>query len=185
MTNTSATGGFLTPGATPAPLEGAALVAVIQTLVVGITGLGATLVRPRWQPLAPTQPAAGTDWCAVGIMRRTPDANAFIGHDPAGDGADLLQRHEALEILASFYGPHCEGYAATLRDGLQVGQNRETLHAAYMGLADCGDVLHVPELVNGGWIDRADFSFVLNRQVRRTYPVLNILSATPATTSEH
>jgi hypothetical protein len=49
-----------------------ALVGVLHDMVVGVTGLPASLVRPRWQPQPPTQPSVSTAWCAIGITRYEP-----------------------------------------------------------------------------------------------------------------
>jgi len=59
---------------TTSPLMDAALDAVFQALVVGITGLPGTLVRPRWQPVPPTQPSVTTNWAAIGVTTNAADA---------------------------------------------------------------------------------------------------------------
>lgn len=177
MANTSATGGYLQPASTATPQEDLALDLILQAMVAGITGLDGALVRPRWQATQPRVPEITVTWCAIGVMRHDPDDNAAIEHDPTGNGADNLVRHEDLELLASFYGPEAVMRATMLRDGLQIAQNREAINANGIGFVKAGAVLPVPELVNQQWVRRQDLPITLRRIVRRTYPVLNILSA--------
>lgn len=176
MANTSATGGYLAPAGTPA-LADAALEDLLQGVVAGITGLPGAMVRPRWQPTNPKVPEPNVDWCAIGIMRTTPDAGPAIIHDGAGDGSDQYQRHQELVLLASFYGPNAQGYGQILSDGLSIPQNMETLRVNGFGLIEVGDMTPAPDLVNQQWVHRYDMRIRLRRQIVRTYPILNILSA--------
>ena len=180
MANDSSTGGPLSPAASPAPLEGAALNTFLQNWLVGITGLPGSMVRPRWQAEPPNIPDAGTAWAAIGITDRKADAYPYIGHDPTGNGADDLQRHETLDLLASFYDLSADGqadyYAALLRDGMAIAQNRETLEVAGFNVLDVGDMTVVPSLLKSRWLYRVDLSFRLRRAIVRTYPVLNVES---------
>jgi hypothetical protein len=179
MANDSSTGGYLAPAA-PLPLDDASLDDALQALVVGITGLDGTLVRPRWQPVVPRQPDPGVTWCAIGVTSEKPDANAAIVHDGSaagGQGVDTLYRHPVIEVLASFYGPSASAAAGALRDGLQIGQNREAMRAQGLAFIDSGDVTAAPDLVNQQWVRRQDLSLRLRRLVTRVYPVLNLTSA--------
>lgn len=175
----SATGGYLLPNNPPAaPLEDATLDDFIGDVVAGITGLDrANLVRPRWQTDTPNLPARSVNWVAFGVMSRSADTFAVEQHDPAGNGTDVMIRHEELDILASFYGPNCQGYGTLLRDGLSIAQNREQLFLAGMGLIAVGDVTKAPEMLKSAWYGRADLPFSIRREVRRVYPVLNLLSS--------
>lgn len=185
MSNTSATGGYLVPSAGVVPSEDDALDDAVQSAVAGITGLNGTLVRPRWQAVPPNQPSVDTSWAAVGVTRKTPDANAFIAHDPTGEGADKMQRHETIEVLVSFYGPAASANAARLRDGLSIAQNRDMIRTATgptgvdvgMSFVSCGETIVVPDLVNTKWLRRVDLPLTFRRRIDRTYPVLNLLSA--------
>lgn len=174
MANTSATGGYLLP--TTGPLEGQALRRFLHDLIVGITGLDNTMVRPLWQPTPPVVPGEDTNWCAFGISIQTADANAYVVPINDTDGS-ALQRHEEIEIQTVFYGPNCQSNAAKLRDGFQISQNREALFLAGMGFASFGDILHSPELVNQKWLDRVDASFVLRRQLDKNYQILTFSGA--------
>src|SRR4051812_9766277 len=55
-TNDSSTGGYLSPVVASSALQDAALDALLQQMVAGITGLPGNMVRPRWQPVTPKQP---------------------------------------------------------------------------------------------------------------------------------
>lgn len=183
MPNDSSTGGVLTPSSPP-PLTDASLEAILQQLVVGLTGLPGRLVRPRWQSTTPKQPEPSTNWCAIGVTSITPDANPAILHNAAGGGSDTLFRHEQIEVLLSFYGPQGQQYAAQVRDGFWLPQNNDALKANLMGFVEADVLRSVPELVNQQWVRRYDFSVWLRRQVVRTYPVLNLLSAAVITESD-
>lgn len=175
MNNTSATGGYLRPAASPAPLQDDALQDFLQELVVGVTGMDPKSVIPRWQPEPPNLKTQGTDWAAIGLMTSRPDMYAAVMHLDDGQGADQLQRHEVMEILTSFYGPNSERNAALLKDGLQIGQNREVLVANGMGLVSTGDPIAVPSLVKDRWLKRMDMPLTIKREILRVYPVENIL----------
>jgi hypothetical protein len=180
MTNTSATGGYLAPANSPAPLEDAALVAFLQQIFVGLTGLSGNMVRPRWQKTPPNQPEAGVAWMAFGIVNRPADTFAYEIHDPSlgsGNGADIMERNEELEILCSFYGDTADTIAALTRDGLQIGQNREALQLAGMALIECGNIKAAPNIVNAQWYNRADMVVRIRRAVVRVYPILQLLTA--------
>lgn len=175
--NTSATGGYLVPSST-APLQDDGLADALQEMVVGITGLDPTLVRPRWQAVPPKQPEATVNWAAVGETRIDNDTYAAILHDPAGEGSDTLYRSQVLEVVASFYGPNRYGYATLFADGLLIPQNNEAIQRNGLFLMDPGSVvLGTSELVNMNWIPKADVRVTFSRQIARTYPILNVLEA--------
>jgi hypothetical protein len=46
-----------------------------------------------------------------------------------------------------------------------------------MTVADFGQIVHAPELVNERWWNRADATLTLRREVRREYPILTFLAA--------
>lgn len=178
--NTSASGGYLTPVGT-APLEGEALWDFIQTVIVGITGLDGKMVRPRWQPEPPNIPLAGDAWCAFSILDRPSDTFPQVVHVTNAtypDGADQLQRQEELNVLASFYdlgsGGLADQYAAQLRDGLVISQNREALQAQGFDFGYSGQPEPVPSLVQVRWLYRVDLAMTFRRQINRTYQVLDL-----------
>ena len=177
MANDSSTGGYLLPADAPAPAEDAELDALFQSAVVQITGLPGALVRPRWQPNPPKQLEPSVDWCAIGVMVTKPDAGPAITHLKDGDGSDRLERHEDIELLATFYGPRARSIAARLRDGLSVPQNTEALQTSAISFVEAGDIRSAPELVNQQWIRRYDLTLRFRRKVTRIYPIRNVLIA--------
>lgn len=185
MANDSSTGGALLPASSPAPLEDAGLLDFLHDWVQGITGLPATMIRPRWQPEPPNIPDEAVDWAAFGIMRREADTFVYEEHHPDVNGYDELRRHEILHILLSFYGQNADNYCSLLREGMQVAQNREVLGLAGMGVINCGDISTVPEFVKEKWLYRTDLPFSIRRQIIREYPVLNLLSSVTQLNNEH
>lgn len=188
MTNNSSTGGFLTPNST-APLEGAALEDFIGDTIAGITGLDRdTLVLPRWQPEPPNIAAAGICWVAFGFQVRPSDNFPYIGHVGGDavdnpDAYDQMQRNEIIDCLCSFYGlgggSDADKYAALLRDGLMIAQNREALMTQGFSLTSVEPPLPVPSLLKERWLYRSDLLIHFRRNLVRQYPVLNIGSAEP------
>lgn len=170
MANTSATGGYLS-ALTSFP-TGQDLQRFLQTIIVGITELDPTLVRPRWRRNPPQQPAFDVNWCAFGIVKQTQDANAYLRPPKPLDIECRLIRHEDMEILCSFYGPLCLEYAGVLREGLELGQNREQLYQTAMGLRSVSEITRVPELLNDQWFDRADMTIIIAREITRVYQIL-------------
>lgn len=182
MSNDSSTGGPIAPVPTSAaPLEGKALNDFLNELIAGITGLDGTMVRPSFQTVPANVPTEGEAWCAFRIASRPSDTFPFVGHNPAGDGADILKRNEELRIVCSFFDLGTNSLASTnaalLRDGLAIAQNREKLTRAGMGLVSVGEPLDVPVIVKSRWMYRIDMEVVIRRLVERSYPVLNVLTA--------
>jgi len=175
MTTTSATGGPLLALA-PLPLDDAALDAVFQQLVADVTGLTGQYVRPRWQTSVPKQPEPGVNWCAIGVIEVEQDNGPWIVYDPLNNNQNYWD-HEVVHVLASFYGPNCQGFARQLRNGLDVPQNTEELLPYAIRYLDCGMVRAVPELVNEQWIRRQDLTLMFRRKVIATYAIQNLLSA--------
>jgi hypothetical protein len=177
MPNTSASGGFLAPSLSLAPLQDAALLDFIQAWIVGLTGLLPQNIRPRWQPEPPNIPADTVDWAAFGIKKRIKDTYGAELHVPAALGYNEIRRHEELDILVSFYGPNADESCDLFSEGMQVAQNREILTLNNMGLISSGDAIVVPELLKEKWLRRVDLPFSLKRQIVRQYGVQNILTA--------
>lgn len=183
MPNDSSTGGYLVPtSASTPPAMDAALDAIFQTLIVGITGLPGNMVRPRWQPTPPQEPCPSDNWAAIGITQITPDDGPTITHSEAGD---TVNRHEVIEVLATFYGPAGQSNATLARDGIGLPQNMEALNDLSIGLTDIGPLRSVPELINQQWRRRYDFSFTFRRQILRTYPILDIASSEFVVTTDN
>lgn len=174
---------YLAPQGT-GPLEGADLEDAVQACIVGITGLDGTLVRPRWQPEPANIPAAATAWAAFGFENRITSEFPEVAHDPAanaGAGSDNLHQHETLTVRVSFYDLGAAGladkYAALLRDGLFISQNREALfQAGGILLVSVGSASPAPILLKQRWQYKADLTFDIRRQIDRTYGVPSLLS---------
>lgn len=138
---------------------------VLTALVVALTGLPENLVRPRYQPDPPKAPKPDVNWCAVGIARRSapPVSEVRRVRLPGGSEVSRVETHETLEVLASFYGPQSDEMALALREGLQVESNRYPLREANMAYVQCGELAHVPELVNLKFLYRVDVPLTLRR----------------------
>jgi hypothetical protein len=187
--NTSSSGGYLSPAPSPAPLEGQALLRFMQQIIVGITGLPGNMVRPYWQEEGPDIPDAGEAWAAFKITKRPSDEYPYVGlpNIPAGSLAYQMQRHEELNILTTFYdlgstglnntGGLADYYVSLFRDGLLIPQNREQLFLSGMGLVKTGDEVTVPVIFKKRWQYRVDLEWVVRRQINRTYNVQTIVSA--------
>jgi hypothetical protein len=189
--NNSSTGGYILPSPIgPEPIEDDELHDFMQGVVVGTTGLPGPLVRPRWQPEPPDIPDFGVSWAAIGEVNRDVDGYATLLHqcendlDPPGNGYDIFHRNEVIELLCTFYGPKANKYAGLLRDGLQLGQNREVMLLNGFGLVNTGNPVEVPELIKERWLYRVDQPFIVRRLVLRRYDNLNVLSAPTVYTTQ-
>lgn len=172
MVADSSTGGPLLP-LTGDPLEDDDLDDFLQQYVVGITGMPGELIYPRYQEEPPNLPANGADWAAIGVVRREGDTYAVEQHD---DDFSYVIRHETLDIACTFYGPHCQGLAARLRDGLGLAQNRELLTANGMGLVSVADLQRSGDLVKMRWMQTAELPFAIRRIIVRTYAIRDLVS---------
>ena len=176
MSNTSATGGYLTE--TSSPLGITALEDLWHDTIAGITGLDNTLVRPSRQLDPAQQPAPDVDWCAFDIMRAASDPWLDVVHISADDGSDTVVDHDRYEVGAVFYGPNADTLAGLLRRGLCVWQNRSALRAVGIALQSVGDPVTVPELDSLVWRQRVDLSARFIVESRGSYAVLNLLRST-------
>ena len=147
----------------------------IQTVMVGVSGLPGTLVRPRWQAEPPKQPDGTVNWMAIGIAVQTPDANAFIGVND--EEIVTFQRMEGLEVSCCIYGPNAIDTYGLIRDGFQIPQNLWGLGSVNMGFVEVTPGRRIPDLVNEKYIDRIETSVILRREIDRTYPILTLVSA--------
>lgn len=179
-TNTSASGGYVID-VPPPPPTGEQITAGLQVMIATLTGLPGTLVRPRWQPMPPSQPNPTTTWAAVGIIRVEADDYVYIRHDGAtqlvgapGPGVDRMQRHSTITVVVTFYGPEAEACAGAMRDGMQIQQNWEPLIPLALKPRTIEDLARTPELINQQWVDRLDVRLELRHQIERVYPILNL-----------
>lgn len=169
------TPGYLLPQSTLPLPKNLNLTQFIQTVLVGVSGLPGTLVRPKWQTEPPKQPDIEVDWMAFGIEIATPDANGYLAVNI--DGSSDSQRHEDLEVSCDIYGPQALAIAGIIRDGFQVPQNRDALFVANMGFVNVSGARRIPDLVNERFINRRVMSVFLRREIQRTYAIPTLLSA--------
>lgn len=175
--NTSASGGYLPPLASPKPLYDDPFEDFLHDVIAGITGVSGELIRPRWQPEPPNLPARDSNWLAFGVVRLQGDVYAVVRHRE-DDGGDDLSRHETVDVLVSAYGPRASEMLAILRDGLQIEQNREALIAAGVGFRDASEMIPAPVLVKDRWTRRWDMNVSVRREIKRTYGVVSLVKAT-------
>lgn len=175
--NTSATGGYLAPIARP--VMGRDLTRIFQQMVVGITGIDGESVRPRWQAEPPNIPNFGDVWSAIGIQRRETTGFAWEQFSRGDNPTYYLSRQEELRVLCSFYDNGVDQVAdeaaLTLRDGLQLAQNREVLDAAGIGFINSGSLIPLPSLLKQRWLYRVDLPLMFRRTMVWAYPVLPLL----------
>jgi hypothetical protein len=172
----STTPGYLVQTEQPLP-GGLTLEQYIQQVIVGMTGMVNTTVRPKWQKNpAKELPLPEDNWCAFGITTTGADANAFTEMDEDGEGSKM-QRHLELSIDCSFYGANGLSNAGKLRDGFQIAQNRDALTAANMGFKEAGDIVSAPELHGQVWFPRKDLTIVLRREIIKSFDVVSFEGA--------
>lgn len=175
MATDSSVAGYLNPSAA-APYDDA-LDDFLQGVIVGLTGLPGSLVRPRWQSEPPQRPEFNVNWCSFGLSRSEVDAFAYEAHDPTGEGPVKVERDEILFYAHSFYGPGAHGIAERFRDGLEIPQNRDVLQTGKLGLIEVQEAVKVPSLLAERWVPKIDVMVLYRRRTSRSYPVLTIRSA--------
>lgn len=176
MSNDSTTAGFLVPADEPA--ADITLDDQLHDVLVGIIGrLPDELVRPRWQPNPPNRPMSTTNWLAFGVVSVDPDVFAYEGHDPeiinGEDDVSMtrVERDELLSVLLSFYGPDAMANDSRLRAGLDLAQNRATLHDMGIGFVEYQAPRKIPALMKETWVPRVDATLVLRRRSVHRYNV--------------
>ncbi len=174
MSNTSATGGYLTPENTPLPGP-LSLEDFLHDVIVGISGYAGALVRPKWQVNPPKQPAIDTDWIAFAVQQVPTDANAFTQLD--ADDVTQLSRQDDVQVQVAFYGPNALDNVRAFRDGFWINQNLEALLLAGLGFKGVTPAIRGPDLVNERWVDRWEMTLTLVQRVLRTYQILPFASA--------
>jgi len=151
----------------------------LQPIIVGITGIDQTLVRPRWQPKPPQTPEFDVNWIAFGETNVKSDTFVHEQPDPAGDsgnGTLVISKDQEITLLFSFYGPLASAICEQFRDGVVVQNNREALAALGFGIIDTQDAIRVPALLRDVWVNKVDMTLILRRRVKRTYKIPFLLS---------
>lgn len=184
-TNNSSTGGYLQPTNQPAPpLEGDQLEDFFHGVLVGLSNLDPTLVRPGYQVEPPNIPVAGTVWLAFSFIDEDSDSMPFVGQFQQDDGSyqqSELQRHEEFKVHCSIYGSgqgsNARAMAKLIRDNISVPQNQEALYAQGMALIEVLAPQPAPVLTKEKWLYRLDMDIRIRRIIVRDYPVETIQSA--------
>jgi hypothetical protein len=172
MANTSATGGYLVQAS--GPIYGDALDDFFHNVIQGLTELDENLIRPLFQLNPPPIPEPDIDWIAFGI--NITEAEKGTAHiQMAEDGlSGEMKRQERLEIPFQIYGINNFDIANKIRDGLQLGQNREVLYHNNISFKGFETPLtKLTEDVNGRYYKRCDFTLSFMREVNRVYPILS------------
>ena len=194
MTNTSATGGPLLPDSGtddvnsisntsigdqdpnlyyPLPLTDDALDHIFHDLFMGITGLDATLIRPRWQRQPGNMPPSTTTWMAHGVEARRYDV--YSDQDFIPDVGIVVSRTQELDNLVSIYGPQMDLIEIKLRNGLDVYQNMDLGTENGIVLVEVGLVRNTSILINGLWQKKIDVKITFRRKLVTVYPVKSIV----------
>lgn len=179
LPNTTATGGYISPAPKTPPLSPQfpqlSLVDFLQSVIVGVSQLQGSMVRPNWQPNPPKRPNIDDTWVAIGIEGIEADFNAYQGF-AADNETPIVQRHENFGLVCNFYGPNSYDLYGIVRDSLQLTQNLAQLNLAKVPFKYDTTAQHVPELIDEEWFDRWRAVFYFMRQVNRTYPLLTFAS---------
>lgn len=175
MANDSSVAGYLNPSAA-SPYDDA-LDDFLHGVIVGLTGLPGSLVRPRWQAEPLQRPEFSVNWCSFGLARAEVDAFAYEHNHSEGEGPVIVERDEILSYAHSFYGPNAHGLAERFRDGLEIPQNRDVLQSGDIGLVEVQEAVKVPSLMAERWVPKIDVTVLYRRRTSRSYPVLTIRSA--------
>jgi hypothetical protein len=179
----SSTGGYIVD-APPSPATADDLQGALQTAFAALSGLSGDLVRPRWQPFPPTQPAVGVTWAALGVTMVEADEYPYFQHiggvtfpGASAPGYSIMQRHSTITVVATFYGPQADAVAAQVRDALYVNQNYEGLMPVGLKLRTIHDLQRVPEIMNQQYIDRTDLKMEFRAMSSRIYPIRDLAGA--------
>jgi hypothetical protein len=178
MTTSSASGGYLTP--ISAPALGQAFMRALQQVVVGITGMPGDLVRPWLQTEPPNIPQKGVSWASLSLHNRNGEGTAWQGW--ASDGVTYqVVRQETGTLVVGFYDTgitqQADLHAETLREGLQLSQNREGLDALGIGILAVDGPQVVYSKVKEQWLYRVDVTVHFRRVLTWTYNILSLESA--------
>lgn len=165
MSNTSATGGYIQPTADIININH-----LIHDFIMGLTGIDKTLIRPMYQPNAPTIPAFGTDWIAYNV--RESDSDNYSSQILNTDYE--LKRLAQLIVTISFYGSNSYTKIKQFKDALELTQNWEVMRQSGLMLSGSGNIIKVPELHNMRWLDRYNIEIAINQMTIKTAPIISL-----------
>jgi len=162
----------------PNQVTGDAFQDYLQQFIAAVAGMDGKRVIPGYQTDPVNRPDFSIDWAAFTINEVRPiGLYTPVTRHPEGNGSDEIRRQEEFDLFITFYGPNSRFLASNLRDGLAIWQNYSMLRLASMALVEVGTIHTMTEMVKQQWVGRADVSVTIRRYIRRTYPVLNLLSA--------
>ncbi len=148
---------------------------VLHTLLVGLSGLDKTLVRPAYQPKPPKTPDLDVTWCAFDISDDTEDAAQMI------QGVDQAQIHteDVLSVRITVYGPGSRDLCKQIKRGLHVPDNLVWLRRHHMALVSIGTIVRLAEEHGGTWLARSDLPLTLRIGTAATDGIIPIYSLQP------
>jgi hypothetical protein len=178
--NDSTTGGYIVD-VPPPPATVEDLQSALQQAVAGLAGLPGSLVRPRWQPVPPAQPPVDVTWVSIGVTMVEADEYPYLLHvggvtlaGATAPGYTIMQRHQTITVVTTFYGPQADALAAQVRDAFYVPQNYENLFPVGLKLRTIHDLQRAPELMNQQYVDRADLRMEFRAMIERVYPIRDL-----------
>ena len=156
------------------PTQDAPLEDQLSPTLATLLGLPGDLVRPRWQPEPPNQPALNADWVAFSATadeEATQTSQRLIGTEL------VMIRQETVDMFVSAYGPNAYSLLTRLNDCLQLGDNRAALQRLGIDFTFKTRTTYVPSLVREINVRRADAHFYFSRLSERRFNVGQIESA--------
>lgn len=165
--------GYLKPTQSSDPIE--VLEGKIQDFIAGCTGLNGALVRPAYKNDRAEPPSLNVLWCAF-----------FISEVNERDWALETFKHEvykqsstqSISVLCSFYGSGAWECASTLRDAVQIEQNRSELYRqSGLKFLTAGNLISVGDTYLNRWRDRVDLRLNFSRIKTRRYDIKAVAGA--------
>lgn len=143
---------------------------VMHSALRFVSGLDGDLVRPAYQTNPPPLPPLSIDWLAFSLGNFEREAGLpYIIANEKGE-CDFF-RFEKFTCHCVFYGENCQFLAENLRDGFELDYNRRVLRENGLGFIESGIITNTAEMVQNGWVRRADCDLYFTREVGRCYNV--------------
>lgn len=147
----------------------------LQDFIAGCTGLKGSLVKVAYKNDLDLPPDVRVNWCSF-----------FISEVNERDWALESFRHESykqsstqsISVLCTFYGLAAWEYASTLRDAVQIEQNRsELFRLSGLKFMRAGNLVSVNEIAGNRWRNRVDLALNFSRIKSRDYDIKKIADA--------
>jgi hypothetical protein len=156
----------------------AAINAALQTLTCGMIGINPpdfSLVRVDWQTEGQPFENANVDICYLACVpkdeaySRVRDKTLTSPGPGTGPVTENWLYTKGWEISWTLYGPNSEDRARMIRSAFFMDYFNDALSAVNLyPVNEPAEVRRAPELINGQWFERADFSIVMYEQVIET-----------------